>query len=405
MNTDGLVSTIHEPNLDINTELAALNETLQSVYQPVSLYNTNYFKVKWDGDFPQITNECANNACQAFGTDCFCNIQVNEEMVFSSTPSSEDVIATLKIGNRPPESYDTETYSLQHDANGVKIYQKTGEALFSKETLFGVTYQGALTYFKNMQSIVEIVGNTGGVTYEFRNPPVFLNIAKPDTRDAIYETEAVLDHYFWHPNTAPFLATRLIKRFGISNPTPRYVKAVAMAFKEGEITIGETIFGGVTFGDGNYGSLEATIAAIIFDREARSVELDADPTFGSLREPLLKVISFMRAMEYQRATNVPSVMMDRLQDSIGQEIHQTPNVFSFFLPSFSPPGKISEAALTAPEAQVLDSPKIIGILNGLFSLIDVGMTNCFGGFGDRNTWWCPGYSYNTPEAMFSRGMI
>ena len=40
---------------------------------------------------------------------------------------------------------------------------------------------------------------------------------------------------------------------------------------------------------GKYGDLGATVAAILLEPEARSVMLDYDPTFGRLREPLLKV--------------------------------------------------------------------------------------------------------------------
>ena len=41
---------------------------------------------------------------------------------------------------------------------------------------------------------------------------------------------------------------------------------------------------------GEYGDMAATVAAILLEPEARSVMLDYDPTFGRLREPLLKVI-------------------------------------------------------------------------------------------------------------------
>ena len=42
---------------------------------------------------------------------------------------------------------------------------------------------------------------------------------------------------------------------------------------------------------GQYGDLAATVAAILLEPEARSGMLDYDPTFGRLREPLLKVIA------------------------------------------------------------------------------------------------------------------
>ena len=50
---------------------------------------------------------------------------------------------------------------------------------------------------------------------------------------ALYETEALLEHLFLHPNTAPFIAHRLIQRMTTSNPSPKYVKAVATAFSTG----------------------------------------------------------------------------------------------------------------------------------------------------------------------------
>ena len=44
---------------------------------------------------------------------------------------------------------------------------------------------------------------------------------------------------------------------------------------------------------GQYGDMAATVAAILLEPEARSVMLDYDPTFGRLREPLLKVMCSM----------------------------------------------------------------------------------------------------------------
>ena len=397
-----MISIVHDPNLDINVGLADDDLELQTVHLPVSPDNVNYFKVKWGdtGEFPSSSNQCANGACQTVGSGCLCSIGVTESSVFSAMPTIDEVISELKIGHSPPDTFDSGTFNLENTSDGVSLYSKNGESLYSKHSIFGVQYRGEMTYFKNMVSIVSISGSTGGVNYQFRNPPQFLSIAKPDTRDAIHETEAVLDHYFYHANTAPFLATRIIKRFGISNPSPRYIKAVAQAF-----TSGTYLKSQITFGDGRYGNLEAMIAAIVLDTEARSVVVDADPTTGSIREPMVKVMSFFRAMEYTRAANITSVMMNNLQDLIGQEVHATPNVFSFFLPEFAPPGKVTKAALTAPEAQVLDAPKIIGFLNGLFSLVDIGLTNCYGGFSERNSWWCDGYRYYTPDEMYSRGYL
>ena len=75
-----------------------------------------------------------------------------------------------------------------------------------------------------------------------------------------------------------------------SNPSPRYVRTVVEAFRTGT-------YDGVTY-SGNYGCLAATTAAILLDREARSREVMMDPHHGLLREPILKVLHFMRAMGY-----------------------------------------------------------------------------------------------------------
>ena len=77
-------------------------------------------------------------------------------------------------------------------------------------------------------------------------------------RDAQYETDAVLDHYFYHDNTAPFIARRLIHRLVLSNPSPRYIKSVATAFRTGRYLY--------EFGTGEYGDLASTVAAIYLDR-------------------------------------------------------------------------------------------------------------------------------------------
>jgi len=106
--------------------------------------------------------------------------------------------------------------------------------------------------------------------FHFRNTPSFYN-GIPELLDAQYETDAALDHYFYHTNTAPFLALRFIQRFGISNPSPGFVERVANAFKHGRV---DTM---LSIGSGKYGDLGATITSIILNKESRSVILDSDP--------------------------------------------------------------------------------------------------------------------------------
>lgn len=185
-------------------------------------------------------------------------------------------------------------------------------------------------------------------------------------RDAHHETDAAIDHVFYHKNTAPFLAYRFIQRFGISNPSPRYIKQVAETFKSGVYVDVATEF---SFGSGEYGDLGATIASLILDREARNMLLDMDPTFGSLREPMIKVMAAMRNFHYYYDQESHLELYD-MKEKIGQMPHGIPSVFSFFLPEYSPPGVLAQASLVSPEAMVLNYS--LGLINGLTSLVKYG---------------------------------
>ena len=72
----------------------------------------------------------------------------------------------------------------------------------------------------------------------------------------------------------------LIQRFTTSNPSPRYVEAVANAFRNGSFVdawSGEA-FGG---GGGQYGDLAATTAAILLDREVGRGTRNEEESFRS----------------------------------------------------------------------------------------------------------------------------
>ena len=166
-------------------------------------------------------------------------------------------------------------------------------------------------------------------TSSFRNPPTFMGLipehesnTEMNLRDAQYETEAVLDHYFFQDNTAPFLCVRVMQRFSFSVQSPRFVKSCVNAFRTGTYTSGLE-----TFGSGDYGSLEAMAASIFLDQEATEGAAANDPSAGSIREPILKVLHLMRSMEYQ--TDIPirpgplmqadySARLWRMDDKIGQ---------------------------------------------------------------------------------------
>lgn len=150
----------------------------------------------------------------------------------------------------------------------------------------------------------------------------------------------------------------MIQRFTTSNPNPKYVEAVALAFRNGK-------YG--DFGTGQYGDMEATIAAVLLEPEARSTVLDADPFIGGVSEPLLRVMALMRSMELQQVEGQPISRLHDMRNKIGMMAHDFPTVFSFYLPEYEPDGRPGAASLVSPEAQIMDMPKTVGACSKFLS--------------------------------------
>ena len=342
----------------------------------VSEKGVTWFRVAWEGGVgPAEETVCASPCSVAQDGTCLCATTMVETPVFTSQPADLSTVSSsnLFIGAPNPDMFDAGKYVAGSWIDGgltVNFWYPSGESVASKETIFQVVEKKITKYYKNVLQTVSV--DISGTTFSFRNAPHFNSLFDADLRDAHYETDALLDHLFLHDNTGPFVSYRLIQRFGISNPSPRYMEAVTTAFAEGEYTSG-----GVNFGNGEYGNLEATVAAILLDREASPL-LDADPTVGSLKEPLLRVLHFFRSMEYK--SDYPLLLLDNMDTKIGQEAHNIPTVFSYFLPEYAPPGAIATAGLTAPEAYVANTPKALGLISGFFSLSKYGLVSCDGGF-------------------------
>ena len=231
--------------------------------------------------------------------------------------------------------------------------------------------------------------------FRFRNPPGFMpnigsleNVPGDDNRRlnpygdddhlqtfAQYETDALIDHLHEHENTPPFVAYRIIQRMVSSNPSPRYVEAVSTAFATG-------LYSGKNY-SGEYGDMAAAIAAVLLDPEARSTLLEADPSHGSIREPLMKLLHVLRSMSFVPQHGRELQLQD-LHLKIGQMAYSSPSVFNFYLPEFIPAGVLGDAGLVSPESQLSTAPNMIGYLNGMASLIDYGLSQCASGFGENN---------------------
>lgn len=192
-------------------------------------------------------------------------------------------------------------------------------------------------------------------------------VIPPDTSGAD-SIDIALDTLVSHPNTAPFLARQLIQRFTASSPSPSYVERVAGAFAAGTFTLPN----GASVGDGRRGDLAATLAAVLFDRDARSDSSDGTDRGGKLREPILRVTHWLRAFDADALAfaKQPEVWNTAPPDRLAQGPFQSPSVFNFYRPGYVAPGTQSGAAgLTAPELQIVSSTTVASYSNAIDSLV------------------------------------
>ena len=341
----------------------------------------NFFRARWAGGaFPQVDSPgggpSCGGVCMVHGDTCMCPTTLVTEAHFVETynlPTRAMIVEDLKIRHADPALFDGRyvkcTASVCNSRPGVVVWQRGGDGsslTLDDRTVFQVsdgTESNTKIFYRNMRSTIRLQASAADVKFSFRNPPSFHARGEFTARDAEHETDALLEYYSNHPNNAPFIASNLIQRFVTSNPSPRYVKAVATAFKEGAYR---------GFGEGKRGDLAATLAAVLLDDEARSPIVANDPAFGKVQEPIIKVLHLLRSLEFRTAPGA-----DELQ--LNYQWGQTPynaeeGVFSFFQYNYQPSGAVQEAGLVAPEALLLSTPNIVSFVNNAHGLIKFGLS-------------------------------
>ena len=195
--------------------------------------------------------------------------------------------------------------------------------------------------------------------------------AIPANQTGPQDLRTLLDTLFNHPNAGPFLAKQLIQRLVTSNPSPGYVYRVAQAFAND--------------GTGTRGNLGAVVRAILTDYEARSPDLLNNFGYGKIKEPLLRMTAFLRALNgaapngryldsYFNDPRVaqgyfPTGNFQNVNAIYSQQAMWSPTVFNFFSPDYAPPGAMAAAGLVAPELQIIDSNYSIVVPNQFANLL------------------------------------
>ena len=201
--------------------------------------------------------------------------------------------------------------------------------------------------------------------------------------DGVQSIDTALDTLFAHPNVAPFVTKQLIQRFVTSNPSPDYVRRVGEAYNVGAFVLPDRS----VVGTGRKGDLAATLAAILFDVEARDPAKRSDSAFGRVREPILRFAHWARVAD----VNTPPVLAaNGLQDNwaatnanvpeaLGQMQYRSPSVFNFYRPGYIAAGSQTAAqGLVAPELQIVTTTSATGYANYMRNNIqNINLTSTF----------------------------
>ncbi|MES2149638.1 MAG: DUF1800 domain-containing protein [Pseudomonadota bacterium] len=176
-------------------------------------------------------------------------------------------------------------------------------------------------------------------------------ISIPAGQGTVQDFDAVMDNLFQHPNLPPFIATRLIRHFVSSNPSPAYITRVAGVFANSA---------------NGRGDLAATLQAVLLDPEARADAPTANS--GHLKDPMLHTIGLMRAMNAS-LVNPAKLFWDYFL--IGEKIVNAPSVFNFYSPMTRLPGSPQafgpEFQIYAPSLAVARANLIYRLVTGEYS--------------------------------------
>jgi uncharacterized protein (DUF1800 family) len=163
----------------------------------------------------------------------------------------------------------------------------------------------------------------------------------PAGQSASKDISDAIDNVFNNPNTPPFVVKNLIQNLIESNPSPSYVERVVHVFKDN--------------GKGVRGDMAAVYSAIYLDPEARAGDdpSTANPTGGHLRDPILWTTAVLRSLN---PTVTPSVngdvsayrWPDYLFNQFNEQLHNAPDVFGFYSPTYVIPG----SNVVGPEFQL-----------------------------------------------------
>ncbi len=190
----------------------------------------------------------------------------------------------------------------------------------------------------------------------------FLGANIPANTPGTAALKTALNTLFNHPNTAPFFCKQMIQRLVTSNPSPAYVARVAAVFANN--------------GAGVRGDLLRVFVAILQDDEARGPTGLSQAEFGKLREPMLRLVQWVRSFGATSASDGWKVGdLSNSGTQLGQSPLRSPSVFNFFRPGYIPPSSNLTVGAVAPEFQLVTESGVGAYLNYMMGVINTGLNS------------------------------
>lgn len=172
----------------------------------------------------------------------------------------------------------------------------------------------------------------------------------PAGQSVTKDMDDALDILFNHPNTAPFVATRLIRSLVTSNPSPAFITRIANVFDDN--------------GHGVRGDLAAVVTAILTDADAALPGVND----GHLIDPILNTITLGRSLD---ATFGDAGQFMYVLTNLGQAVLTSPSVFNFYSPLAPLPGAPGmfgpEFAIYSPGVAIQRANFTYGLLTNQFA--------------------------------------
>ena len=190
----------------------------------------------------------------------------------------------------------------------------------------------------------------------------FLGAVVPAGTEGKAALKIALDTLFMHANVGPFFGRQMIQRLVCSNPSPAYVARVATVFNNN--------------GKGVRGDLAAVFKAILTDVEATQDSGLTNPSFGKLREPMVRVAQWARTFKVSSIKGTWKIGNPNYSavNALGQSPLQAPSVFNFFRPGYVPPNtSLASMQYTAPEFQLVNESTTASYINYLEDILVNGI--------------------------------